>query len=81
MILHEVDHIYRTIFGFGAGGEEKAVIFVDRAVVVFEIWFVAHDFARDFLLAFCPCVFALRFSPATSVVSAVPSPRVVEVSI
>jgi len=42
VILHEVDHIYRTIFGFGSGGEEGPVIFVDCAVVVFEIWFVAH---------------------------------------
>jgi hypothetical protein len=45
VILHEVDHIYRTVFGFGSGGEEDSVIFVDCAVVVFEIWFVAHDVA------------------------------------
>ena len=59
MILHEVDHIYRTVFGFGAGGEEDAVFFVDRAVVVFEIWFVAH-------------VFAPVFCPTSSVVIALP---------
>ena len=80
MILHEVDHIYRTIFGFGAGGERDCVIFVDLAVFVFEIWIVAHDlplcFCERFALRFC-----LRFSSATSVVSAAPSPRVVEVSI
>ena len=76
MILHEVDHIYRTVFGFGAGGEEDAVFFVDRAVVVFEIWFVAHVFVCDFLPAFCPVV-----TPTTSVVSALFSPRVEDVSI
>lgn len=80
VILHEVDHIYRTIFGFGAGGEEEAVFFVDSAVVVFEIWFVAHDFAPCVLPASRRQCFALRFILTTSVVSAVPSPRVVEVS-
>ena len=68
MILHEVDHIYGTIFVFGSGGEEDSVIFVDCAVVVFEIWFVAH--------AFPPF-----FGRVSSVVSAPPTPRVEEVSV
>jgi len=42
VILHQVDHIYRTIFGFGASGEKDAVLLVDGAVVVFEIWLVGH---------------------------------------
>ena len=80
MILHEVDHIYRTIFGFGASGERDCVIFVDLAVFVFEIWIVAHDlppcFCERFAMRFC-----LRFSSATSVVSAPLAVRVADLKV
>ncbi len=33
-----------AVAGFGVGGQEDADIFVDDAVVMFEIWFFAHDF-------------------------------------
>ena len=76
MILHEVDHIYRTIFGLVASGERDCVIFVDLAVFVFEIWIVAND------LPPCFCGrFALRFSSATSVVSAPLAVRVADLKV
>ena len=74
MIFHKVDHIYRTIFGCGAGGEKDAVLLVDGAVVVFEIWCVSHILPP----VFCVCVLRLCFMPVTSVVCAASRRRVAE---
>ena len=42
VVLHEVDHVDRAVFGWGAGGEKEAVVLIYGAVLVFQSWCVRH---------------------------------------